>query len=350
MIETTEWIWHRGAWCRWQEATVHVTTHALHYGSSVYEGLRCYDTRTGPAIFRLREHVERFERSCRLLRMNLPHEADELDEACRELVRRNGLGACYLRPLAYRGVGAMGLLPTRSSVEVTIFAFPWGKYLGEGAIENGVDVAVSSWRRIDSGSLMPQGKIGGQYINNQLASMEARDGGFADAILLDRDGRVTEGAGQNLFLVVGGELVTPPVSSSILEGITRNTVITLARDLGIGVREAVISRESLYLADEIFLTGTASEITPVRSVDRMPIGGGQPGPVTRRLQDAFFALVRGEAPDPHGWLTPVGPTDAAVPTSEHTPADTPADSVSAPIHDNATHDKPRQIPAGAIPS
>ena len=313
MIESTDWIWHRGGWCRWQEATVHVTTHALHYGSSVYEGLRCYDTRTGSAIFRLREHLERFERSCRLLRMALPHGADELGDICRELVRRNGLGACYIRPLAFRGSGAMGLLPTKSPVEVTIFAFPWGKYLGEGALDHGVDVGVSSWRRIDSGSLMPQGKIGGQYINNQLASMEAKDDGFADAILLDRDGRVTEGAGQNLFLVSGGDLVTPPVSSSILEGITRNSVMTLAHDLGVTVREAVICRESLYLADEMFLTGTASEITPVRSVDRMPIGTdlagtGRPGPITRRLQEAFFAIVRGESPDRYGWLTPVGST------------------------------------------
>lgn len=304
MIEATEWIWHRGDWCRWREATVHVTTHALHYGSSVYEGLRCYDTRSGPAVFRLRDHTERFERSCRLLRMDLPHSADELDEICREIVHRNGLSACYVRPLAFRGSGAMGLLPTASPVEVTIFAFPWGKYLGDGAIENGVDVAISSWRRIDSGSLMPQGKIGGQYINNQLASMEAKDGGFADAILLDRDGRVTEGAGQNLFVVSGGEILTPPMSSSILQGITRDTVITLAGDLGVPVREQVLSRESLYLADEIFLTGTASEITPVRSVDRMQIGKGRPGPVTRRLQDAFFAIVRGAAPDRYGWLTP----------------------------------------------
>lgn len=333
MLEATEWIWHRGAWCRWQDATVHVTAHALHYGSSVYEGLRCYETRTGPAIFRLREHVQRFERSCRLLRIGLPHTADELDEICREVVRRNGLTACYVRPLAFRGSGAMGLLPTSSPVEVTVFAFAWGKYLGEGALERGVDVAVSSWRRIDSGSLMPQGKIGGQYINNQLASMEAKDGGFADAILLDRDGRVTEGAGQNLFVVAGGELVTPPVSSSILQGITRDTVMTLARGLGVPVREQVLSRESLYLADEIFLTGTASEITPVRSVDRMQIGDGRPGPISRALQHEFFTIVRGETADRHGWLTPVG---AAESTGHANPSPGPATAGPSTHPESAT--------------
>ncbi|MDA8019955.1 MAG: branched-chain amino acid transaminase [Thermoanaerobaculia bacterium] len=333
MIETTEWIWHRGGWCRWQEATVHVTTHALHYGSSVYEGLRSYDTPSGPAIFRLRDHIERFERSCRLLRMDLPYAFDDLERACREVVERNGLSACYVRPLAFRGSGAMGLTPTTSPVEVTIFAFPWGRYLGEGALEEGVDVAVSSWRRIDSGSLMPQGKIGGQYINNQLASMEAKAGGFADAILLDRDGRVTEGAGQNLFLVVGEEVVTPPLSSSILQGITRDTVLTLARDLGLTVCEAVITRESLYLADELFLTGTASEITPVRSVDRMQVGSGRPGAVTRRLQEAFFAIVRAETPDRHGWLTHVGSQEtetqlAPFPRTQSTDREVSAESSS----------------------
>lgn len=323
MLEATEWIWHRGEWRPWAEATVHVTTHALHYGSSVYEGLRCYDTPSGPALFRLAEHVARFERSCRLLRMPLPHDADELARACLEVVSRNGLAACYVRPLAYRGSGAMGLSPLSSPVEVTIFAFPWGRYLGEGALDDGVDVAVSSWRRISSDSLMPQGKIGGQYINNQLASMEAKAGGFADAILLDRDGRVTEGAGQNLFLVVDGELLTPPDSSSILCGITRDTVCTLAREQGFAVREQVLSRESLYLADEVFMTGTASEITPVRSIDRMTIGDGRPGPITRALQHEFFAIVRGETADRHGWLTPIG---AAESSTKSNPSTHPSDS------------------------
>lgn len=305
MIEATQWIWHQGRWCRWAEANVHISTHALHYGSSVYEGIRAYATPDGPKIFRLQEHLRRFHQSCRLLRMPPGVTEDALSQICCEVITRNDLGAAYIRPLAYRGSGAMGLTPTASPVEVTIFAFPWGRYLGEDAIEQGVDVGVSSWGRIGSDSLMPMGKIGGQYINNQLASMEAKANGFTEAILLDRDGRVTEGSGQNIFLVLDGELHTPPVSSSILSGITRDTAITLARDQGIPVRETVLNRESLYLADEIFMTGTASEITPVRSVDRLGVGDGRPGPVTRRLQREFFALVNGETTDRHGWLTSV---------------------------------------------
>ncbi|MEO1085973.1 MAG: branched-chain amino acid transaminase, partial [Acidobacteriota bacterium] len=282
-----------------------ITAHALHYGSSVYEGLRCYATADGPAIFRLREHIARFESSCRLLRMPLPYTVDEIERACVDAVARNGFEECYIRPLAYRGSGAMGLVPTKSPVEVSIFAFPWGAYLGGDALEKGVDVAVSSWRRIGSDSLMPMGKIGGQYINNQLASAEAKANGFADAILLDGDGRVTEGAGQNLFLVEGDVITTPPASSAILRGITRDSVIILAADLGFEVRESPISRESLYLADEVFMTGTASEITPVRSIDRMAVRAEAPGEVTRTLQGAFFAITSGRAADRYGWLTTV---------------------------------------------
>ena len=307
MIEKTDWIWHRGRWCHFDEATVHISAHAMHYGSSVYEGMRCYATADGPQVFRLREHIARFESSCRLLRMPLPYSVDEITEACREVVHRNGLDACYIRPLAYRDAGAMGLVPTTSPVEVSIFAFPWGAYLGRDAIESGVDVGVSSWRRIGSDSLMPMGKIGGQYINNQLASSEAKANGFADAVLLDGDGRVTEGAGQNLFLVEGGRITTPPSSSAILRGITRDSVITLAREMGIEVREEPISRESLYLADEIFMTGTASEITPVRSIDRMPTRAQAPGDITRSLQQAFFDITSGRTEDRHRWLTPVRP-------------------------------------------
>ncbi|MEM1178313.1 MAG: branched-chain amino acid transaminase [Acidobacteriota bacterium] len=317
MVDTTEWIWHRGRWCRSRDATVHVTAHALHYGSSVYEGLRCYATPDGPAVFRLQDHIARFESSCRLLRMPLPYALDDIEAACVDAVRRNGLEACYIRPLAYRDSGAMGLVPTTSPVEVTVFAFPWGAYLGGDALEEGVDVAVSSWRRIGSDSLMPMGKIGGQYINNQLASAEAKANGFADAILLDGDGRVTEGAGQNLFLVDGEVITTPPASSAILRGITRDSVITLAHDLGFEVREAPISRESLYLADEVFMTGTASEITPVRSIDRLPVRASAPGEVTRMLQRAFFDITSGHAADRHGWLTPVADSLNAASTSDH---------------------------------
>ncbi len=304
-IEATDWIWHHGEWCRWQDASVHITTHALHYGSSVFEGIRCYDTRSGPAIFRLRPHVERLLRSAKLLGMDLGIQAEQIAKLCLELVARNRQKECYIRPLAYRGSGAIGLNPSQSPAELSIFCFPWGSYLGAEALAKGVDVGVSSWRRISANSLMPLGKIGGQYINNQLASVEAKANGFTEAIMLDDHGRVAEGAGQNLFLVQRGELITPPTVDSILEGITRDTVLQLAADLDLPLRQASLPREQLYLADEIFLTGTASEITPVRSVDRQSIGSGRPGPITQRLQAAFFDLVSGRAADPHGWLQAV---------------------------------------------
>ncbi len=305
-IEASEWIWHQGRWCRWQDASVHVTTHALHYGSSVYEGIRCYDTAGGPAIFRLHDHLQRLCDSCKLLRMDLPADTvDRLAEVCHELVRRNRHDSCYIRPLVYRGGGAMGLDPSSSPVETTIFSFEWGRYLGSDAIEKGIDAGVSSWRRFSPDALMPLGKIGGQYVNNQLATLEAKAAGFAEAILLDAGGFVAEGAGQNLFVVYRGELVTPPEASSILAGITRDTVIVLARGLGIPMRCRRLTREMLYLADEIFLTGTASEITPVRTIDRIAVGDGRPGPVTQRLQQSFFEILSGECADRHGWLTAV---------------------------------------------
>lgn len=308
-MEPHEWMWHGGGWCRWQDATVHMTAHVLHYGSSVFEGIRCYDTPQGPAVFRLREHMARLLTSCKLMRMNplpAPISVDWLVETTLEMLRKNGQRECYIRPLIYRGAGQLGVNPMGAPIELTLMSYGWGQYLGPGAVENGVDACISSWRRIDSASNQPIGKIGGQYINSQLASLEAKLGGFTEGILLDAHGHVTEGAGQNIFLVWDGVLWTPPIASSILVGITRDTVLQLAHDRGLEVKVQTVSREMLHLAEEVFFTGTASEITPVRSIDRLPVGEGKPGPVTQALQKEFFAYVRGQVADRHGWLAPVG--------------------------------------------
>lgn len=310
--EHPEWIWYDGEWVRWQKATVHVTAHALHYGSSVFEGIRAYETAAGPAAFRLPEHMVRFFDSAKLLRMDLGDLTHErLTELCLEIVARNGHGACYIRPLAFRGPGGMGLNAMQNPSITAIISWEWGRYLGSEAIEKGIDAGVSSWRRFSPGSAMPRGKIGGQYVSNSLVSVEAAKNGFQEGIMLDHNGTVSEGAGENLFLVLGGELVTPPLGSSILAGITRNTVLQLAADQGLRVHQEVVTRDMLYLCDELFMTGTAAEITPVRSVDNIPVGDGHPGPVTQQLQQEFFGIVHGELPDRHGWLMPVPRTAAA---------------------------------------
>ncbi len=307
-MEPHEWMWHDGGWCRWQDATIHMTAHVLHYGSSVFEGIRCYDTPAGPAVFRLREHMVRLINSCKLMRMHpLAFDADFLVETTLELLRKNGKRECYIRPLVYRGAGQLGVNPVGAPIGATIMSYGWGQYLGEGAVENGVEACISSWRRIDSSSNQPIGKIGGQYVNSQLASMEAKSGGFTEGILLNATGHVAEGAGQNIFLVWDGVLMTPPEASSILMGITRDTVLQLARDRNLPIRVEPISREMLHLAEEVFFTGTASEITPVKAIDRLPVGDGKPGPVTKALQKEFFAYVRGQVADRHGWLAPVNP-------------------------------------------
>jgi len=307
-MEPHDWMWHKDGFCRWQDATVHMTAHVLHYGSSVFEGIRCYDTPAGPAVFRLREHMVRLINSCKLMRMfPLSFDADWLVETTLELLRKNGKRECYIRPLIFRGAGQLGVNPTGAPVETTIMSYGWGQYLGEGAVENGVEACISSWRRIDSSSNQPIGKIGGQYVNSQLASMEAKSGGFTEGILLNGIGQVAEGAGQNIFLVWNGVLMTPPEASSILMGITRDTVLQLARDRGLPIRVEPISREMLHLAEEVFFTGTASEITPVKAIDRLPVGDGKPGPVTKALQKEFFDYVRGQVPDRHGWLAAVNP-------------------------------------------
>jgi branched-chain amino acid aminotransferase len=285
---------------------VHVTAHALHYGSSVFEGIRAYETQNGPAIFRLRPHVERLLTSARMFRMgDLGYSADQLEEVCVELVARNGHRSCYLRPLAFRNSGPLGLKGTDCPVDVVIFSVEWGRYLGAEAIEEGIDAAVSSWRRPSANQLLPMGKIGGQYVNSQLVTIEANGNGFVEGIVLDERGRVSEGAGENIFLVHQGTIFTPPMADSILGGITRDCVVTLARDLGFPLRSESLSRDMLYVCDEIFMTGTAAEITPVRSVDRLPVGNGKRGPITQRLQEEFFGIVNGKIADRHGWLTHV---------------------------------------------
>lgn len=304
-LTKTDWIWKDGSFVRWDDCHVHVLSHSMQFGSSIFEGIRCYSTQRGPAIFRLREHMTRFLNSAKVYRMDLAYSLDDLVQANRELVVKNGLDACYLRPMALRGYGAAGMVPFESPLEVYLPCWPWGTYLGEGALENGVDVCISTWQRVAPNTIPAMAKVAGNYLGGQLIKMEALANGFAEAIALDTGGRVSEGSGQNVFLVRNGAIYTPPVDGSLLPGITRDTVISLANDAGIPVHVEAIAREALYMADELFFSGTAAEITPVRSVDRIKVGAGKPGPVTRQLQAAFENVTHGKAPDTHGWLTHV---------------------------------------------
>lgn len=306
-ITATDWIWKNGEFVPWADATVHLLAHSLQFGSAVFEGIRCYATPRGPAIFRLPEHLARLRASCRVYRMELVYDREQLTAACREVVVRNRMGACYLRPMVLRGYGAQSMVPFESPVEVYVPCWPWGTYLGDGALEAGVDVCVSTWARVAPNTLPAGAKVAGNYLSGQLVKMEALRLGFAEGIALSTDGNVGEGSGQNLFLAKGGVLFTPPLEASILPGITRSSILALAEQAGIPVRERPVPREALYDADEIFFTGTAAELTPVRSVDRIDIGDGKPGPLTRRLQERFLGIARGEIDDEHGWLTYVDP-------------------------------------------
>ena len=313
-IQKADTIWMNGKWVAWDDAKIHILSHVVHYGSSVFEGIRCYDTQLGPAIFRLEEHIDRLMLSAKIYRMiETVVTRDQIRDACLEVVASNGLRECYIRPLIYRGYENLGVNPFGNPIDVAVAAFPWGKYLGEDALTKGVAVKVSTWQRMAPNTLPAMAKASANYMISQLMKMEAKLDGYEEAIALDTQGHVSEGSGQNVFLVYRGELLTPPLHSSILAGITRATVMTLARDLGYSVREEVMPREMLYAADELFYAGTAVEISPISSVDKIPVGSGVRGPVTKALQDAFFGIVRGTEPDRYGWLArvPQAATSAA---------------------------------------
>ena len=300
-----DYIWMNGEVIPWDQATVHVFAHALHYGSSAFEGIRAYEINGTPHLFRAREHYERLLFSCKVAHMESPLDVDGWIDVSKQVLRANRLAGAYIRPLVFRGYDSLGVDGRGCPIDAILGAVPWGKYLGEEAIEQGVDVQVSSWRRMSSNSFSPMAKIGGQYVNSQNLVMEAHDNGFVEAIGLDANDNVSEGSGENIFLVIDDRIYTPPVASSILRGITRDSAITIARSKGFDVREEFISREMLYLADEIFFSGTAAEITPVRSVDRMPVGSGQRGPVTKEIQATFFGIVEDGTHDEWGWLEAV---------------------------------------------
>ena len=304
-ISETEWIWHDGKFVKWADAQVHVLSHSMQFGSAVFEGIRCYDTPNGPAVFRLREHLKRFMNSCKIYRMDMAYSHEELVNASIEMLAKNAVPSCYLRPMAIRGYGAAGMVPFDSPVEVYLPCWPWGAYLGDGALENGVDACVSTWARVAPNTIPAAAKIAGNYLSGQLVKMEALANGYDEGIALSPGGTISEGSGQNVFLVADDVLYTPPIDGTMLTGITRDTIITLARDANIPVVEKTLPREMLYTADEVFMTGTASEVTPVRSVDKLKVGTGKVGPITRTIQSEYLDIVKGNKPDRHGWLTMV---------------------------------------------
>ena len=303
--EEVQKVWMNGRLVDFADAKIHAFSHVFHYGSAMFEGTRVYDTRNGPAAFRLDDHIERLYHSCKVYRMEIPYTPQEFRDAIFETIRANNFGACYIRPVVYRGLGALGVNPFKSPVDVVIAVWQWGQYLGDDAVQNGVDVCVSSWNRMAPNTFPAMAKATGNYLNSMLIKMEALVNGYTEGIALDNAGRISEGSGENIFLVYHGRILTPPLAGTILPGITRESVITLAKDAGYEVVEQQIAREMLYVADEVFFTGTAAEITPVRSVDRIPVGSGVRGPVTERLQKDFFSLLEGEAEDRYGWLTPL---------------------------------------------
>jgi branched-chain amino acid aminotransferase len=301
-IQTTSKIWHNGQLIPWEQATIHVMSHVVHYGSSVFEGIRCYGQPQGSAVFRLPEHMQRLLDSARIYRMEIPFTLEELCAAAVELIEANGVTPCYIRPIALRGYGEIGVSPKGSPVEVYMANFPWGKYL---AGTEGADVCVSSWNRLAPNTMPALAKAGANYMNSQLIRMEAEANGYQEGIGLDVNGLVSEGSGENIFVVRNGVIYTPPLANSALSGITRDSVLTLARHLGLTVTEQPIPREMLYIADEVFFTGTATEVQPIRSIDRIEVGNGKPGAITRKLAEEFFAIANGLKPDRFGWLTPV---------------------------------------------
>jgi branched-chain amino acid aminotransferase len=302
-LQKTENIWHNGKLIPWDQATIHVMSHVVHYGSSVFEGVRCYAPSGAPAIFRAPEHMQRLLDSAKIYRMDVDYSRDELVAAMAEVIKSNGVWPCYIRPIIFRGYGGLGVDPKGTPVEAYIANYPWGKYLTSDG--EGVDVCVSSWTRLAPNTLPAMAKSGANYMNSQLMKMEAVVNGYAEGIALDANGYVSEGSGENVFVVRNGVLQTAPLGNSVLPGITRDSVLTIARDLRIPVQEAGIPREMLYISDEVFFTGTAAEVTPIRSVDKISVGNGGMGPITRTIQKEFYAIVRGEKPDRFRWLTPV---------------------------------------------
>lgn len=296
-------IWHNGKFINWNEAQIHVMSHVIHYGTSVFEGIRCYKNKKGSAIFRLPEHVRRLLNSAKIYRMTPPDfKYKDLFEACIQAVKTNDFEECYIRPVIFRGLGEFGVNPLNSPIDSYIVTWYWGKYLGPEALEQGVDVQVSSWNRMAPNTLPALAKAGANYMNSQLIKMEAISNGFVEGIALDTAGFVSEGSGENIFVILDGTLHTPPISATVLPGITRATVMQLCRDLGLEVKEMMIPREMLYIAEEVFFTGTAAEISPIRSIDKIQIGAGKRGPITQKLQDEFFAIINAEKEDRHGWL------------------------------------------------
>lgn len=309
-------VWRNGKLVPWQDANIHVMSHVVNYGSSVFEGIRCYNTKRGSAIFRLDSHIERLFNSAHIYRMQVPFSYEELFEACRELVVANDYQECYLRPIIIRGYGTFGVDPFPCPIDTYICTWQWGKYLGPEALEQGVDVCVSSWTRIAPNTLPSMAKAGANYMNSQLIKMEAKVNGYVEGIALDPEGYISEGSGENIFLVKNGTVMTPPLYSTVLPGITRDSVIKICERNNIPVLERAIPREMLYIADEVFFTGTAAEITPIRSVDKVQVGAGRRGPITAEIQRQFFDIIGGETDDVFGWLTPVETTKAA---AQHEP-------------------------------
>lgn len=301
-IKTTDKIWKNGQLIAWKDATVHVLTHGLHYGTGAFEGIRCYQTDKGPAVFRLRDHMVRLHTSAKAIQMKIPHTVDELCAGVKEVVKSNGLDSCYIRPISFFGVSGIGVNPMGYPVETFIIAFPFGAYLGDEGLKNGIRVHTSSWHRASSGSVPATAKVCGDYLNSSLAIMEAKMNGFDETIMLNELHMVAEGSGENIFMVKDGKLYTPPANAGILPGITRESLMKVASDMGYKVEERNFARSELYIADELFFTGTAAEVTPIREVDRRPVGEGKPGPVTMAVQKKYLDIVRGKEPAYSGWL------------------------------------------------
>jgi branched-chain amino acid aminotransferase len=309
--EHGEFVWHNGEIVPWKDATIHVMSHVVNYGSSVFEGIRCYKTKHGSAVFRLNTHIDRLLNSCHIYRMDMEYDSLTIQKACKELIHANGFDECYLRPLTFRGFGAFGVDPLPVPIEAYICVWKWGKYLGPEAAEKGVDVCVSSWTRIAPNTLPSMAKAGANYMNSQLIKMEAKLNGYHEGIALDPQGYISEGSGENIFLVKDDIVMTPPLYSTILPGITRDSVIKICQRLSITTLERAIPREMLYIADEVFFTGTATEIVPIRSVDKVKVGAGRRGPLTERIQREFYSIISGETEDIFGWLDPIGSRHAA---------------------------------------